>query len=104
MAFGAAAAGATYVAARAAAAAAGDESAFTAERAAQARWLVDELLRERESGRLVILVTHDLEAAAQVAGHIVVVRRGRLALDKSQPSGFGAAEVRALYAEAVRDQ
>ena len=67
------------------------------------RWLVDELLRERESGRLVILVTHDLEAAAQVAGHIVVVRRGRLALDKSQPSGFGAAEVRALYEEAVRD-
>ena len=37
------AAGATYVAARAAAAAAGDESAFTAERAVQARWLMDEL-------------------------------------------------------------
>lgn len=37
------AAGATYVAARAAAAVAGEESAFTAERAVQARWLADEL-------------------------------------------------------------
>ena len=66
-------------------------------------WLVGELVRERESGRLVILVTHDLEAAAQVAGHIVVIRRGRVALERAQPAGFGAAEVRALYGEALRD-
>jgi len=67
-------------------------------------WLVSELLRERDSGRLVILVTHDLEAAAQVAGHIVVIRRGRVALERSQPSGFTAAEVRALYEEALHDR
>jgi heme exporter protein A len=68
-----------------------------------ARWLVDELLRERQAGRLVVLVTHDLDAAAQVASHLVVIRRGRVALDRTQPEGFPVAEVRALYQEAVRD-
>ena len=67
------------------------------------RWLVSELLREREAGRLVILVTHDLEAAASVAGHLVVLRRGRAALDRQQPAGFSATEVRALYEEALRE-
>jgi heme exporter protein A len=67
------------------------------------RWLVGELAREREAGRLVILVTHDLEAAAEAAGHIVVLRRGRVALDREQPAGFAAAEVRALYDEALHD-
>jgi heme exporter protein A len=65
------------------------------------RWLVDELLRERAAGRLVILVTHDLDAAAQVAGHLVVLRRGRVLLERIQPSGFGAPEVRSLYQEAM---
>jgi len=69
-----------------------------------ARWLTEELLRERDAGRLVILVTHDLDAAAQVAGHLVVIRRGRVALDRSEPSGFAFAQVRGLYEEALRDQ
>ncbi len=68
-----------------------------------ARWLVDELLRERRAGRLVVLVTHDLDAAAQVASHLVVIRRGRVALDRTQPDGFAVAEVRTLYEEALRD-
>ena len=68
-----------------------------------ARWLVDELLRERQAGRLVVLVTHDLDAAAQVANHLVVIRRGRVALDRTQPAGLAAADVRALYEEALRD-
>lgn len=66
-----------------------------------ARWLSDELKRERESGKLVVLVTHDLEAAAQVANQVVVIRRGRVALDRTQPTGFTASEVRALYQEAL---
>ena len=66
------------------------------------RWLSEELLRERDAGRLVILVTHDLDAAAQVAGHVVVIRRGRVAIDRTQPSGFSTAQVRALYEEALR--
>jgi ABC-type polar amino acid transport system ATPase subunit len=67
-------------------------------------WLVTELLRERDGGRLVNLVTHDLDAAAQVAGHIVVIRRGRVARERAQPSGFAAGEVRALYEEALHDR
>jgi heme exporter protein A len=67
------------------------------------RWLVSELQREREAGRLVILVTHDLDAAAAVAGHLVVLRRGRVALDRQQPAGFAAPEVRALYEEALHE-
>ncbi len=68
------------------------------------RWLTQELLRERDARRLVVLVTHDLDAAAQVAGHLVVIRRGRVALDHTQEAGYAAPEVRALYEEALRDR
>jgi heme exporter protein A len=68
------------------------------------RWLADELGRERAAGRLVILVTHDLDAAAQVSSHIVVLRRGRVAADKNSAAGFASAEVRAMYDEALRDR
>jgi heme exporter protein A len=67
-------------------------------------WLVGELVRERAAGRTVILVTHDLDAAAQVGTHLVVIRRGRVAMERSQADGFTAPEVRALYAEALRDR
>jgi heme exporter protein A len=65
-------------------------------------WLTDELLRERDAGRLVILVTHDLEAAAQVASHVVVIRRGRVAVERVQAGGFATPDVRAIYEEALR--
>jgi len=68
------------------------------------RWLAAELGRERDAGRLVILVTHDLDAAAQVSNHLVVLRRGRVAADKTQPAGFAPAEVRSLYEEALRER
>jgi len=68
------------------------------------RWLAEELDHERKAGRLVILVTHDLDAAAQVSSHIVVLRRGRVAADHRKAEGFAAAEVRALYEEALRDR
>jgi heme exporter protein A len=68
------------------------------------RWLAEELCREREAGRLVILVTHDLDAAAQVSNHIVVLRRGRVVADQDRSGGFTAPEVRALYEEALRDR
>jgi heme exporter protein A len=66
---------------------------------AGAAWLQTELTAEREAGRLVVLVTHDLEAAAAVAEHVVVLRRGRVVHDESRPGGFGAEALRALYAE-----
>lgn len=64
-------------------------------------WLVGELGRERAAGRTVILVTHDLEAAAQVASHLIVLRRGRVALERTQTGGFAGPEVRGLYEEAL---
>jgi hypothetical protein len=35
---------------------------------------------------------------------LVVIRRGRVALDRVEPSGFTAAQVRSLYEEALRDR
>jgi len=66
---------------------------------AGAAWLAEELARERAAGRLVVLVTHDLDAAAAVASHLVILRRGRLAFDERRSAGFAAPEVRALYEE-----
>jgi heme exporter protein A len=68
---------------------------------AGAAWLAGELQREREAGRLVVLVTHDLAAAAAIATHVVVLRRGRVSCDETRAS-FSAAEVRAIYEEATR--
>jgi heme exporter protein A len=65
---------------------------------AGAAWLAEEIGRERAAGRLVVLVTHDLEAAAAVAEHLVILRRGRVALDEERPV-WPADIVRALYAE-----
>jgi heme exporter protein A len=66
---------------------------------AGAAWLAEELARERDAGRLVVLVTHDLDAAARVATHLIILRRGRLALDERRREGFSADTVRALYEE-----
>jgi heme exporter protein A len=68
---------------------------------AGAAWLAGELHREREAGRLVVLVTHDLVAAAAIATHVVVLRRGRVARDETRAS-FSADEIRAIYEEATR--
>jgi ABC-type hemin transport system ATPase subunit len=46
-----------------------------------------------------VLVTHDLEAAATVAEHVVVLRRGRVAHDEVRAGGFPAEALRALYHE-----
>jgi heme exporter protein A len=69
---------------------------------AGAAWLQTELRAERAAGRVVVLVTHDLEAAAAVAEHVVVLRRGRVAHDETRAGGFDAETLRALYAEKTR--
>ena len=66
---------------------------------AGAAWLEGELRAERDAGRVVVLVTHDLDAAAAVAEHVLVLRRGRVVHDEHRPGGFGAEALRALYAE-----
>lgn len=69
---------------------------------AGATWLAEEIGRERAAGRLVVLVTHDLEAAAAVANQLVILRRGRLIFDETRPGGFSPVTVRALYQEKTR--
>ena len=69
---------------------------------AGAAWLETELTAERDAGRIVVVVTHDLEAAAAVAAHVVVLRRGRVAHDEVRPGGYDAYTLRALYQERTR--
>jgi heme exporter protein A len=64
-----------------------------------AAWLQTELAAERDAGRVVVLVTHDLDAAAAVAEHVVVLRRGRVVHDEVRLGGFGPEALRALYLE-----
>jgi heme exporter protein A len=66
---------------------------------AGAAWLQSELAAERDAGRVVVLVTHDLDAAAAVADHVVMLRRGRVVHDEVRAGGFGAPALRALYQE-----
>lgn len=66
---------------------------------AGAAWLTGELARERDAGRLVVLVTHDLAAAAAVATQLIVLRRGRVS--RQEVRGFSEDELRALYQEAT---
>lgn len=70
---------------------------------AGADWLAAELGRERDAGRVVVLVTHDLDAAGMLAEHLVVLRRGRLVRDERRAGPWGAAAVRAAYDESVRE-
>jgi len=65
-------------------------------------WLATELARERAAGRVVVLVTHDLDAAAALAEHILILRRGRVVRDERRESAWGAAALRAAYDESCR--
>ncbi|HEY4188717.1 MAG TPA: ABC transporter ATP-binding protein [Polyangia bacterium] len=62
-------------------------------------WLATELQRERDGGRVVVLVTHDLDAAASLAEHILILRRGRVVRDERRPGAWGAPALRAAYEE-----
>jgi heme exporter protein A len=68
---------------------------------AGAAWLQAELAAERAAGRTVILVTHDLEATAAIADHVVVLRRGRVMFDEARAGGFAADGLRGIYREAT---
>jgi ABC-type Mn2+/Zn2+ transport system ATPase subunit len=68
---------------------------------AGAAWLTSVVARERDEGRLVILVTHDLDAAAAVAEQVVLLRRGRVAFDEPR-ARWTPQELRDLYEERTR--
>ena len=70
---------------------------------AGADWLATELAAERAAGRVVVLVTHDLAAAA-VADQVVILRRGRVVFDETRAGGFGVEAVRAAYEAKTREK
>ncbi len=55
------------------------------------------LARARESRRVVIVVSHDLEALAGVADHLVVLKRGKVAYDETKGGGYAHDELKDLY-------
>jgi ABC-type Mn2+/Zn2+ transport system ATPase subunit len=50
----------------------------------------------RAEGAIVLVVTHDLEAIAEVTDHVVVLRRGQVA-HVERKRGFSYPELRDLY-------
>jgi len=70
---------------------------------AGATWLAEELRRERDAGRVVVLVTHDLDAAGALAEHVVILRRGRIVRDERRGGPWGAGPLRAAYDESCRE-
>jgi len=69
---------------------------------AGAAWLAAELTAERAAGRVVVLVTHDLDAAAAIADQVVVLRRGRVTLDETRAERFTPSALRAAYEAGTR--
>jgi heme exporter protein A len=64
---------------------------------AGAAWLAAELAAERAAGRIVVLVTHDLDAAAAIADQVVVLRRGRVVFDETRAARFAREALRDAY-------
>ena len=53
--------------------------------------------RAKAEGAIVLVVTHDLEAIADVTDHAVVLRGGKIAGRERAPGGFSYAALRELY-------
>lgn len=66
---------------------------------AGAAWLSRQIRLQREAGRIVIVVTHDLDAAAEVSDHVLILRRGRVVCDRQITQPPDAATLRGLYQE-----
>jgi heme exporter protein A len=50
-------------------------------------------------GAVVVVVTHDLEAMAQLADHVVLLRHGAVVCDQRQAGGYSYADLAAVYRE-----
>jgi heme exporter protein A len=55
------------------------------------------LLERRGAGAILLLVTHDLEIAAEVCGHLAILRGGKVAHDARLDAPLGYAEIKDLY-------
>jgi heme exporter protein A len=60
--------------------------------------LQETLAAARDDGRLLLVVTHDLEAIAEHTDHVVVLRRGKLAHEERRSAGdFDYRELQDIY-------
>ncbi len=64
-----------------------------------AEWLSSQLAAQKATGRIVVVVTHDLDAIAPLVDQVVVLRRGRLVHDAMATSTFTGTSLRQLYLE-----
>ncbi len=62
--------------------------------------LREELAAARAAGKIVIVVSHELEAVDGLASHLVVLRRGRVAKELREPA-LSAARIQESYREAL---
>jgi len=63
-------------------------------------WLTGLLRELGAGGRLVVVVTHDFAAIAGVVDHVIVLARGRVAVDETRAAPFSHQELSDLYARA----
>ncbi len=70
---------------------------FTGLDRSGARTLGQTLGEAKAEGRIVVVVTHDLEAIEDVTDHVVVLNRGRLVHESSQPEGFSYTALKECY-------
>ena len=51
----------------------------------------------KAQGAIVLVVTHDLEAIAEITDHVVVLRRGQVAYDDRRAAGYSYDELKDVY-------
>ncbi len=70
---------------------------FTGLDRAGADALARTLAAAKQGGRIVLVVSHDIDALAELCDHVVVLRRGKIAHDEAQDTPFGAAALKETY-------
>jgi heme exporter protein A len=59
--------------------------------------LARSLARAKRDGGIVLVITHDLEAIADLTDHVAVLNRGRLVHEERRAAGFAYPELKELY-------
>jgi heme exporter protein A len=70
---------------------------FTGLDRAGAGALARTLAAAKRDGRIVLVVSHDLEAIAELCDHVVVLKRGKIVHDEPRPAPFGPVALKETY-------
>jgi len=70
---------------------------FTGLDRAGAQALARTLAAAKRDGRIVLVVSHDLEAIAELCDHVVVLKRGKIVHDEPRDAPFGPAALKQTY-------